>query len=179
MMRRFMDGLVFGAGFAISFVMLWYVAAYWVTPALTTSRIDQISRELSEQPPALRSHERYASVDPEEKPFHELGIEDQIKASSAIALARYEKAPDGKMRAIIKEFLKKDPAATIHYEVGDEYAQSSYYPKQNTSYGDGTVIFFVGSPATMRMSMTFSGDRIGGLGDLPLILLRKKCEESK
>jgi hypothetical protein len=179
MMRRFMDGLVFGAGFAISFVLLWYAAAYWITPALTTSRIDQINRELSEQGPPLQRHDRRESVGVEGKPFHEMGIEEQIKASSVIALARYEKAPDGKMRAIIKEFLKRDPQATIYYDVGDEYPHASHYPKENTGYGDGTIIFFVGSPARMTMSMTFSGDRISGLGDLPLVLFREKCEESK
>lgn len=104
-------------------------------------------------------------------------IEEQIKASSVIALARYEKSADGKMRAIIKDFLKKAPGTTIYYDVGEEYANSSYYPKENTSYGDGVIIFFTGSPATMRMSMTFSGDRISGLGDLPLALFRKKCEQ--
>jgi hypothetical protein len=81
------------------------------------------------------------------------------------------------MRAIIKDFLKKDPAATFYYDVGEEYANSSYYPKENTRYGDGVIIFFTGSPATMQMSATFSGDRISGLADLPLALLKKKCEE--
>jgi hypothetical protein len=45
------------------------------------------------------------------------------------------------------------------------------------NYGDGVVIFFTGSPASMSMSMSFSGDRIHGLGDIPLQLFKQKCEE--
>lgn len=179
MMRKFTEGLVFGAGFAISFLVLWYAAAYWVTPVITASRIDQINEDLSPELSVTGSRDRpEILVDEQTKPFHEMPIEDQIKASSAIALARYEKGSDGKMRAVIQEFLKKDPDATIYYDVGDEYPHSSYYPTENTSYGDGVIIFFVGSPAQMRMAMTFSGDRIGGLGDLPLVLLREKCAEA-
>jgi hypothetical protein len=110
-----------------------------------------------------------------EEPFHELGAEEQIKEATVIALARYERADDGRMKAIIREFLKKQPNTTIYYNVGDEYAPSSYFPKEGMNYGDGVVIFFTGSPASM--SMSFSGDRIHGLGDIPLQLFKQKCEE--
>ena len=80
------------------------------------------------------------------------------------------------MKAVIKEFLKKDPEVTFHYEIGDEYPSASFYPKPGTDRGDGLVAFFVGSPAEMRLSMTYSGDQISGLGDLPLELFRKKCQ---
>ena len=111
------------------------------------------------------------------KQFHELGIDEQIKKASVIALARYERASDGQMKAIVKEFPKKEPDVQLYYSVGDEYRPSSYYPREKTHYGDGVVIFFAGSPATMRMSMTYSGDRIHGLGDIPIELFRKKCRE--
>lgn len=109
------------------------------------------------------------------KPFYELGIDEQIKRASVIALARYERASDGEMKAVIKEFLKKEPNVQIYYKVGDEYAPSSYYPGGKTVYGDGVVIFFTGSPATMQLSMTYSGDRIHGLGDIPIELFKEKC----
>lgn len=113
-----------------------------------------------------------------ETPFHELELSEQIKQSSVIALLKYEQATDGKRHAVIKEFLKKSPGTEIYYAVGDEYKHSSYYPNAGTNYGDGLVIFFVGSPAQMRLSMSFEGDRIRGLGDLPVNLLREKCNES-
>ncbi|HET7766381.1 MAG TPA: hypothetical protein VFK92_14940 [Burkholderiales bacterium] len=177
MLKKFAEGLVFGGGFAISFVAVWYLAAYAITP-MFASRIErEANKHLSERGrPAPPSESEAAGAVEPGKPFHELGIDEQIKKSSVIALARYERAPDGRMRAIIREFLKKDPNVTIYYNVGDEYKSSSYYPSARKSYGDGIVIFFTGSPATMRMSMTYSGDRIGGLGDIPLELFRNKCK---
>ena len=180
MLKKFTEGLVFGGGFGISFLALWYVAAYLITPMFVGSQIEQVAnRHLSyldakTQSSISRTPETLRESGP---PFHELKLEEQIKKSSVIALAKYEPSPDGKMKAIIKEFLKKEPGVTLYYNVGDEYASSSYYPKDKTSYGDGLVIFFVGSPAEMRMSMSYAGDRIRGLGDLPLELLKKKCKE--
>ena len=166
MFKKFLEGLVFGGGFGISFLILWYFAAYVVTPMFFSSQMD---RAFPQQAEVL--HESGT-------PFHELKLEEQIKQASVIALAKYEPAPDGKMKAVIKEFLKKEPDATIYYNVSDEYAPSSYYPKKNTNYGDGLIMFFTGSPAMMRMSMSYTGDRIGGLGDLPLELLKQKCKDS-
>jgi len=110
-------------------------------------------------------------------PFHELELDQQIEQSSVIAIARYEPGNNGEVKAIITEILKKDPNTTFYYNIGDEYKSSSYYPRDNTRYGDGVVIFFTGSPANMRMSMSYHGDRIRSLGDLPIELLRKKCKE--
>ena len=79
--------------------------------------------------------------------------------------------------AKIKEFLKKESGTTIYYNIGDEYPTSSYYPKEGTRYGDGVIIFFADSPATMKMSMSYSGDRIHSLGDIPIELFKKKCND--
>lgn len=38
-------------------------------------------------------------------PFHELGIEVQIKAASAIAPVEFKANADGRMRAVVLEFL--------------------------------------------------------------------------
>ncbi len=81
------------------------------------------------------------------------------------------------MKAVIKEFLKKEPGTTIYYSVGDVYESMHHAPIENTSYEDGLIIFFTGSPATMKMSMTYSGNRIHGLGDLPIELLKNKCAQ--
>jgi len=179
MLKKFAEGLVFGCGFGISFIALWYVAAYLIAPMFLGSQIEQVANGQLSEPDAntqsyiARSPETHHQSGP---PFHELKIEEQLKESSVIALAKFEPSSDGKMKAIIKEFLKKEPGVELYYNVGDEYASSSYYPKDKTSYGDGLVIFFVGSPATMKMAMTYEGDRIRGLGDIPLELFKKKCE---
>lgn len=181
MLKKFTKGLVFGGGFAIAFVAVWYIAAYSAIPLLVSSRFEEAASSQPSNAKGTRQPSKPGRTDSSRQlttPFHELGLEEQIQKSSVIALARYEAAPDGKMKAIVKEFLKKDPNVTIYYNVGDEYPTSSYYPKDKISRGDGVVIFFTGSPAMMKMSMTYSGDRIHGLGDLPVELLRKKCKES-
>lgn len=181
MLKKFTEGLVFGSGFAISFVVIWYIAAYLIYPMFIGPQLEQsISKQLSGIEPENRGSIRQNIQEPinSEKPFHELEVEEQIKQASVIALAKYEPSPDGKMNAIIKEFLKKEPGTTIYYNVGDEHPRSSYYPKAKTKYGDGLIIFFTGSPATMKMSMSYSGDRIHSLGDIPVELFREKCNES-
>ena len=178
MFKKFIEGLAFGCGFSISFIALWFVAAFTITPMLASYFTQHAEKQILEKdagaPAAIRPEIK--NFHEEGKPFHEMSLEEQIQKASVIALARYEKADDGKMKAMIKEFLKKDPDVTVHYNIGDEYPNSSYYPSEDKKYGDGVVIFFVGSPASMRMSVSYSGDRIGGLADLPIELFKKKCK---
>ena len=112
-----------------------------------------------------------------DRPFHSLPIEEQIQQATLIAVAEYEEGDDGRTRAIIREILKKEPGTVSYFDVGDEHPMSSYYGAPDRSRGDGVVIFFLGSPATMRLSMSFEGERIRSLGDMPLALLREKCRE--
>jgi hypothetical protein len=168
-LRKFVEGIVFGAGFAIAFLAVAWIAGAQLLSMVSTSGGPTMGYGGWES--------GISHVDEEPGlPFHELSIEEQIEKSSVIALARFEPAPDGKIKAVFKEFLKKAPKVTFHYEVGDEYPSASFYPKQGMDRGDGLVAFFVGSPAEMRLSMNYSGDRISGLGDIPLELFRKKCE---
>lgn len=180
MFKKFIDGLIFGCGFTISFIALWLIASLAIMPMIArnyTHHDENKTLEKNTSAPVVTVPE---AKDPVEvgKPFHELSIEEQIQKSSVIALARYEKAEDGKMRAIIKEFLKKDADVVFHYNIGDEYQHSSYYPNVDRHYGDGVVIFFVGSPASMKYSTTYRGNRISGLADLPIELFREKCQAS-
>jgi hypothetical protein len=166
-LRKLLEGFVFGVGFSLAFILV----AVFVTPQLMP-----ISFRSSDRPSPVGGQGISSAPRPEQPQFHELSVEEQIKQASAIALARYERSPDGKMKAVIREFLKKDPNTVIHYKAGDEYASASFYPSEGKDYGEGVVVFFVGSPASMRLSMTYSGDRIRGLADIPVELFRKKCE---
>ncbi|MCP3852503.1 MAG: hypothetical protein GY694_20075 [Gammaproteobacteria bacterium] len=181
MLKKFTDGLIFGGGFAISFIVIWYAAAYFIFPMFASSYTERVlstgpsnSNSKSSQPPTPTNK---TLPNTPLKQFHELEIEQQIEQASVIALAEYVPSENGKMKAVITELIKNKPGTTIYYNVGDEHPSSSYYPKEKTRHGDGLVIFFTGSPAQMKMSMTYSGDRILGLGDMPLKLLRKKCAE--
>ena len=166
MLKKFAEGLVFGAGFAVSLLAVWWLGLSLLMP-ISFNPPPEPARTES---PALRS-----SYEAEETPFHELPVEEQIKVATVIALVRYEPAADGKTRALISEILKKDPAVTFRYAIGDEYDELSYYPRPETKYGEGGVVFFAGSPPAMRRSMSYSQGRILGLGDMPLELLRQKA----
>lgn len=138
-LKRFTEGLLFGAGFAISFTVVWYVAAYVIFPATVGPKIEkEANKQLSEYnskvvPPEVRREM--------ERPFHEMGPEESIAAASAIALAKYEPAPDGRMKAVVTEFLKKELDAKVPYDIGDEYSSGSYYPKENVSRGEALLLF--------------------------------------
>lgn len=170
MPRKFLEGLVFGTGFALAFVVIAWLAVSLFVPMAFRS---------SELPVAMNGKGPTLAPQAQESvpQFYELPVEEQIKRASVIGLARYELSPDGKKKAVFREFLKKDPNTTIYYDIGDEYPSASYYPNEGKVYGDGMIVFFVGSPAKMTMSMSYEGDRIRGLGDIPLELLRKKCEK--
>jgi predicted secreted protein len=166
MFKKFLEGLAFGAGFAVSCIVVWWLGLFTFLPmTLRTRAVD-----VATQPASVEYGD-----EAEELPFHELPVDQQIETASVIALVHFEPSSDGKMRAVVSEILKKDPAVTFRYAVGDEYDPSSYYPRPSTNYGDGEIVFFVGSPPSMRLSMSYSGDRIRGLGDMPIALLREKA----
>lgn len=168
MLRKFIEGLVFGAGFTLSVIVIGAIAAsttFSMLPSTHWRATDRVSAD-----------PRQGTDESDAKPFHELTIEEQIEAASVIAVARFEPAEDGRRKAVLTELLKKNEGTVFHYDIGDEYSHASHYPKEaGPGYGDGVVIFFEGSPASMRSSMSYSGDRIGALGDMPIKLLRDKC----
>jgi hypothetical protein len=109
--------------------------------------------------------------------FHDWPIDKQIQTASVIALARHRVEKD-QVKTVIAEILKQTPGTTFYYKVGDEWR--THQPlRPNTSYGEGQVMFFVGSPAEFRFSTSYHGGRIGGLGDMPLDVLRSKIREQK
>lgn len=168
-----MGGLVFGAGFSISYFAIWWMGSWLMMSVSGPLKPLFTESERAPRTEATRSEPSESGI-----PFHELSVDEQIAHASVIALASFEPAEDGRMKAVIKEFLKKKPGTLIYYNIGDEYPSSSYFPTGDTRYGDGVVIFFADSPATMRMSMTYFGERVRGLGDMPVELLRKKAEEA-
>lgn len=171
MANRFVQGLVFGAGFAVSLLVVGALGLV-VLSANLSSRFSSHVDSLSSSGPSN-------SVDEPSRQFHELTLEEQIEGATVIALVQFEPSAEGKSKAVIKEFLKMTAGTKIHYDVGDEYAPRSFYPnKDGVFQGDGIVVFFTGSPATMKYAVNYFGDRIAGLGDIPMKLFREKCRGS-
>ena len=143
-----------------------------VLQLLTYFAPSMYARRLFYDPQSLSSRRDYPPVDPLAD-FYEGPLEKQVANASVIALTKFEQ--DGpRIKSIISEILKETPGTTFNYHVGDEYARGSRYVRENTTYGDGEVIFFTGSPAAMRYSSTYQNGRLLGLGDLPIDVLRQK-----
>jgi hypothetical protein len=158
--------------------MLIFLIVSWVFPPPYVNQFLEpktYTRESTPDSPA--SSAKVDAGTESQVPFYELPVEQQIEEASMIAMARYEEGEGGARRAVITEILKKAPETVSYYEVGDEHPMSSYMQKSDGFHGDGLIIFFTGSPATMSLSVTFDGERIRGLGDIPLALFREKCSE--
>ena len=110
--------------------------------------------------------------------FHELPLEKQVQSASVIAFTTYKKE-DGKLKSVITSIPKQTPGATFNWHVGDEYTPSIRYPRENTTYGEGEVMFFTGSPPMMRYSATYSDGRVSGLGDIPVQKLTEVIQQQK
>jgi len=134
------------------------------------------ARKLIDDSYGPTSHRSKPFVDPMAD-FYEWPLEKQVASASVIVLTRFEK--DGpRIKSVISEILKLAPGTTFNYRVGDEYARGSRYVRENTSYGDGEIVFFTDSPATMRYSSSYEAGRLLGLGDLPIDVLRQKIAQA-
>ena len=172
MLQKFFSGLGFGAGFFVAVVSL----GWFLTPVLLTPHEGQTVYFGGSPVSGISEGVREAHV--KQTPLYDLPIEKQIERASVIVVTRFEAAIDGRKRAVVAEILKHDPGVRFHYEVGDEYPSASYYPKEAEDRGDGTVVFFEGASADMRYSTTYRGDRVSGLGDIPMKLFRDKCTQT-
>ncbi len=169
MIRKFFEGIVFGAGFTVSAFAISFVATSFLSHYSTVSSVPVSTGFPAEASRVERKTNQYIDIS-------DMSIDEKIENSSVIALARYEDGEGGIKKAVIREFLKKSEGTTVYYDVGDEYKDSSYHQKDGVTYGDGLIIFFFGSPAEMRYSISYSGERISGLADIPLEIFREKCK---
>lgn len=184
MMKKLLEGAVFGLGFGLAVVGVAYGAfVLLVAPAMHAIPESGVQAVLVD--PGERTARPAAAAEADaqtqasmSRPFEELALDDQIQQASAILVAKYEAGADGRMKAVVSEVLKPAEGGPFRYRVGDEYAPSSYYPKEGEARGDGVVVFFADRPARMVLAMTYSGDRVGGLGDVPMAVLRQKCRAS-
>jgi hypothetical protein len=116
MLKKLFEGFVFGVGFALALVLV--VVA--IKP-----RMMPISFGSSDGPAAGERPQAASLEYSETAGFYALPLEEQIQQASVIALARYEPAPDGKMKAVIREFLKQAPDTEINYRIGARRAATT------------------------------------------------------
>ncbi len=138
------------------------------SPAIQQKRLQSIMRNKTF---STVIKDRYAG-------FHDWPVKKQIQTASVIVIARYE-TEGKKLKCVISEILKKAPDTDFYYQVGDEYERGSHYMRADTTYGDGKIIFFTGSPASMKYSCSFTGDRVMSLGGMPFDELRETVSNMK
>ena len=107
MIKKFAEGLVFGAGFGISFVAFCFLSSYYVYPRMIVNKTNCDNDVVSDSKQNTDSSIALGTTRSkgEDTDFHDLDLDGQINASSAIALAEYEQADDGEMKAIVIIFL--------------------------------------------------------------------------
>jgi hypothetical protein len=110
--------------------------------------------------------------------FDRLPPEQRVRTASVIALAKWERS-GSTLRCVISEILKRAPDTAFYYKVGDEFRPGNQRATENTDFGDGEILFFTGSPARLELITAYRGDRITGLGDMPLSTLREIIGTSK
>ena len=181
MSKKFVDGLVFGAGFGIAFIGLWLLASIVIFPLVFDSQSSGIERLEYSSPDQGQSAAAFAPSVSGTESFFDAPIDEQIEMSSAIALAEYVPSEDGLMRAIVREYLKIKPGTQLQYDVGDEYTSSSFYPSEGESRGEELVLFFTGSNATSisAVAVAVHDGRISGLRDIPMTLFKQKIAENR
>lgn len=156
------------AVWALTAVMAVFVTLYLVAyiPSFTFSSVNLTRSTVAESERPLGSFTRYPD-------FHAMPLEKQIEAASVIAIARYERESE-RNKCVLSEILKQAPGTEFHFKLGDELRHCSHNVKPSESRGDGQLMFFVGSPADLRFSRTFFGERLAGSGNMPISLLRKQ-----
>jgi len=155
-MNSFLRGLGFGAGFAISVVIVMLVAQKLFEPEMPQSSMTEIEQG---------------------EKWRALSYEEQIAAASAIVISRYSETKDEGRVATVTEVLKDNEAIVVPAKAGDLRRDSKYYPDDEFRPRTGTVTFYTGSPAVVRSTLYLYEDRVAGYGDMPLDLLIKKFRE--
>lgn len=69
MLKKFFDGLVFGAGFAIAFALVWAIGISFVMPRLFTSLTAETKQPQFKNPSNAKFVEPDSSITPEKKEF--------------------------------------------------------------------------------------------------------------
>jgi hypothetical protein len=106
--------------------------------------------------------------------FHARPVEEKIRRATAILVTRVEKTAVAP-RELVAEIVKLKPGVRLYYKVGDEFERPSHLTSGACEdCGDrGRVVFMLGNPATMAYAVTFQGDRLAALGNLPLAEFRR------
>ena len=159
MIKKLLDGFLFGIGFAVAYFTLSLVSSFAITPHIIDHLADSSVNSIDIDSINTASDRRH---------FRNKQTTEKIKESTAIVLVQFKPQDDGRLAGIITKILKTTPGVEFVFSEGDEHPASSFYPKPDKSYGSGSIVFFTGDPPMMQLSAYFYGDQIPMLNDMSL-----------
>ncbi len=169
MLKKFLSGAIWGTGFSIAVLCVYTAWMFYVLPPLIDQNFTS-EVAVSENPRQLQ----YFSNTPN---FHELSVDEKIALATAIIILKFEEGENGNYKSVVEDILKIEEGVEFYYKVGEVYDDDSHYKMSDDFVPTRAIVFMQGSPATMRFSTTFDGERIRGLGGISLALLRDKCSD--
>lgn len=107
-----------------------------------------------------------------------LTLDQKLAKASVIAITE-NRVEDGSVHGYIKEILKRSPNAHFTLQVGDEVPDQRHAVKPNSTYGDGAVVFFVGTSASSWASMVIYAGSIPGLENMSVDELKRAIAAAK
>ncbi|WP_020412211.1 hypothetical protein [Microbulbifer variabilis] len=171
MLRKFLSGIVFGAGFTVAALSLYTAWMFYVIPPLITENFDT-EMTITEVPSIEKK--KYINT----PNFHELSVDEMIEKATVILTVRYEPGEDGNYKSVVEDILKQENGVDLYYRVGEVYEENTHHKMSDDFTPKKAVVFMQGNPASMRYSTTYSGERIRGLGGISLALLKEKCSNT-
>lgn len=113
--------------------------------------------------------------------FHTWPLQQQIQVASVIVLTRRREDRADGVHCQVSEILKQNRGTEFYYQIGDDYplcgaAAGNDAPGARDS--EGEVLFFIGSPAAFRYSVSYARGKVASLGDMPLSALRKRVADA-
>ena len=107
-----------------------------------------------------------------------MSVDEKIELATAIIVVRYEEGGNGNYKSVVEDVLKQEEGVELYYSVGEVYESDSHLKISDDFVPTRSIVFMQGSPAIMRFSTTFDGERIRGLGGISLALLKEKCNDT-
>lgn len=163
MFKRFVDGLIFGAGFAIALVVVWTVGYMLLMPRLTAYFVSQATQTRQpefDNPREAKAVEPTPSIESEQKAFSffkHAGVTMKIPPGGGIlSMAPIATAKGSKRPSTYQLWLTEDKLWQIRTTEEKAEVEELPYPKEASMEGLGKVMFEKVGPASGQSTMTVS-----------------------
>lgn len=145
MLNKFISGIVFGAGFSLSFVTIYTIWMVWAIPAAFNSSAVNTESAVSQLNNSDGLPQYSDDLSSYIKDFDKLTVDDKIKNSTAILLTEYIIDDEGNYINSVVEILKQESGVELYYQIGDKYEAYGNYEIDGEYRPKGYIVFMAGS----------------------------------